>query len=99
MNMYLDTVGSLTSKYAVCKEECLEKNSELKKELQDVAEEKKAGQRTRYFDPMTSDPCLSQCRAQFYFIFKRTNQYFTDDHGFYIESAKDFQLPQKNQPL
>ena len=57
-----------------------------------MADEQKAGQRTRYFDPMTSDPCLSECRAQFYFIFKRMNSYFAEDLGFYVESTADFPI-------
>ena len=63
MNLYLDTVSSLTQRYADCKESCLAKNPEIRKELADMADETKAGQRTRYFDPMTSDSCLSTCRA------------------------------------
>ena len=72
MNLYLDSVSALTQRYAFCKKECLETNAELRKDLEDMQDEQKAGQRTRYFDPMTSDPCLSGCRAQFYFVFKRT---------------------------
>ena len=92
MNLYLDSVSALTSRYAFCKHNCLDKNAELRKDLADMADEQKAGQRTRYFDPMTSDPCLSTCRAQFYFVYKRMNQYFTEENGFYLESAKDFPL-------
>lgn len=90
MNLYLDSVSALTSRYAHCKSLCLEKNVELRKDLADMADEQKAGQRTRYFDPMTSDPCMSGCRAQFYFVFKRVNQYFTEESGFYIEQSKDY---------
>ena len=63
MNLYLDTVNALTSRYNHCKADCIAKNETLRKDLADIADEQKAGQRTRYFDPMTSDPCLSTCRA------------------------------------
>eukprot|EP00353_Schmidingerella_taraikaensis_P006216 CAMPEP_0185574374 /NCGR_PEP_ID=MMETSP0434-20130131/5859_1 /TAXON_ID=626734 ORGANISM="Favella taraikaensis, Strain Fe Narragansett Bay" /NCGR_SAMPLE_ID=MMETSP0434 /ASSEMBLY_ACC=CAM_ASM_000379 /LENGTH=55 /DNA_ID=CAMNT_0028190921 /DNA_START=326 /DNA_END=493 /DNA_ORIENTATION=+ len=43
MNLYLDSVSALTSRYALCKEECLSKNAELKKDLADMDDEKKAG--------------------------------------------------------
>ena len=92
MNLYLDTVSSLTQRYVTCKQSCLDKNPDLVKELNDIADETKAGQRTRYFDPMQSDACLSECRAQFYFVFKRINQYFTEENGFYIESSVDFPI-------
>ena len=92
MNLYLDTISSLTQRYANCKKVCLDSNPELVKELQDMEDETKAGQRTRYFDPMQSDACLSECRAQFYFVFKRVNQYFAEENGFYIESTVDFPI-------
>jgi len=57
-----------------------------------MADETVKGQKTRYFDPMASDPCVSECRAQFYFIFKRTTRYFTDDKGFLVESAGEYIL-------
>lgn len=87
MNLYLDSVSALTQRYATCKASCIEENATLRQELADIEDEAKAGQKTRYFDPMTSDPCLSQCRAQFYFIFKRVNQYFGEENGFYVEST------------
>ena len=93
MNLYLDSVSALTARYAHCKEGCLEKNAELRKEIADMEDERKAGQRTRYFDPMTSDPCMSGCRAQFYFVYRRLNNYFGEENGFYIESTKDHPLP------
>ena len=39
MNLYLDTVSSLTQKYAHCKQHCLDKNDQLRKDLADVADE------------------------------------------------------------
>lgn len=48
------------------------------------------GQKTKYFDPMSSDPCLSQCRAQFYFVFKRVNKYLVEERGLYIEQSLDY---------
>ena len=63
MNLYLDTISSLTQRYDTCKQICLNKSPELCKEIADMADEQTAGQRTRYFDPMTSDPCMSGCRA------------------------------------
>ena len=92
MNLYLDTVSSVNNRYAICKKSCLDSNDELRKEIADIEDEKKAGQRTRYFDPMTSDSCLSECRAQFYFVFKRVNRYFGEENGFYVESASDYPL-------
>ena len=53
--------------------------------LKEIEKEKEAGQSDRYFDPMASDPCLSECRAQFYFVFKKVNNYFVNDNGFYVE--------------
>ena len=92
MNLYLDTISALTQRYSLCKQDCLDQNSQLRQDLSDMEDDAKAGQRTRYFDPMTSDPCLSQCRAQFYFLFKRINVYFGEDHGFYVESASNFPI-------
>ena len=63
MNLYLDTVSALTSRYGLCKAKCLETNIELRKELADQETDREHGQRSKYFDPMTSDPCLSGCRA------------------------------------
>ena len=99
MNLYLDSVSALTARYSHCKATCLETNHELRKELADQEENKKAGQRTKYFDPMTSDPCLSGCRAQFYYVFKRVNQYFEDESGFYLESIADYPLEKSPQIL
>ena len=36
---------------------------------------------------MSSDPCLTECRTQFYFVYRRLNKYFADDYGFYIENS------------
>ena len=92
LNLYFDTVAALGQRYGACKESCLAKNPTLKKEIDEILDERKKGQRTRYFDPMNSDACLSECRAQFYFVFKRFNRYLEQDNGFYIESSAKFDL-------
>jgi hypothetical protein len=88
LNLYFDTVSSLGNRYGSCKEKCLSSNPALAKELRDSADETVKGQKTKYFDPMSSDPCLSECRAQFYFVYKRINKYMVEDRGFYIEGCQ-----------
>ena len=87
LNVYFDTFSALASKYAHCKNKCLAKNPELVLELKQVDAEREAGSSARYFDPQNSDPCLSECRAQFYFIFRKTNEYYVKEKGLYIEQA------------
>ena len=69
---------------------CLDKNETLREELRAV--EDKDAKKSKYFDPMTADPCLSECRAQFYFVYKKLNRYFTTDKGFLIESSHKYSL-------
>lgn len=63
LNLYFDTVQALGGQYAACKQDCLAKNEKLRKEIEDFGSDKKGGQRTRYFNPHSSDSCLSQCRS------------------------------------
>jgi len=67
-------------------------NPALAKELRDAVDETVKGQKTKYFDPMSSDPCLSECRSQFYFIYKRINKYLVEDRGFYAEGCKSWPI-------
>ena len=90
MNLYFDTTSHLGSLYGFCKDECLSNNKQLKKDVEEHAD--KDSKKSKYFDPMTGDPCLSQCRSQFYFMYKRMNNYFSEDKGFYIESAHKISL-------
>ena len=87
MNLYLDTFSVLKSKYGTCKQGCLQGNPRLIQELKEVEKERDAGQSARYFDPQASDPCLTECRAQFYFVFRKVNEYYVKDRGFYVEQA------------
>ena len=86
MNFYFDMVSALAASYTKCKTACIDSNPDLKKAIQDAQQED--SQKTKYFDPMAGDSCLSDCRAQFYYIYKRTNKYLTEDHGLYIEAGE-----------
>jgi hypothetical protein len=45
-------------------------------------------QSSEYFNPIYTNPCLTECRNQFYFSFKRVSKYFSSEgRGFYIESS------------
>ena len=63
LNLYLDSVHALSQYYAVCKEECLANNDQLRKDIEDLNRAKREGQRTKYFNPHSSDKCLSACRT------------------------------------
>ena len=82
-------MASVGHRYRTCKENCLAANPGLAKEIRDATDETVKGQRTKYFDPMSSDPCLSECRSQFYFVYKRINKYLVEDRGFYIEGCRN----------
>lgn len=85
MNLYLDSVQALSKHYDICKIDCIAKNNVLKADIEDLKRERNESHKTRYFDPHSSDKCLSQCRAQFYFVFKRVNKYYLEDFGLYVE--------------
>ena len=87
LNMYLDNVSGLGSRYGECKSKCLEKDPELAKDLQKRAENQNKS--TEYYNPMYGSTCLSNCRNQFYFTFKRVTKYFSseEDRGFFLESS------------
>ena len=53
-------------------------------------EDTAVAKKSKYFDPHQSDPCLSECRAQFYFVYKRINRYLVEDKGLYIEKSESF---------
>ena len=92
LNLYLDTVAALTENYATCKQKCLDANKQLAKDIADMYEDGVQKQKTKYFDPHANDPCLTECRMQYYFILKRVNRYLVDDKGFYIEKAHNFDI-------
>ena len=80
MNMYLDQVSGIGSRYTLCKQECFSGNPQLQKQVEDNAEKPSS-----MFDPVSTDPCMKDCRAKFYHIFRNLNRYFADDKGFYVE--------------
>ena len=88
MNLFLDSVTHLSDLYGDCKSECLEGNPTLAKEIKDS--EAKDSMKSKYYDPMTADPCLQTCRTQFYYLFKSVNKYLQNDKGFYTESAHKY---------
>lgn len=90
LNLYFESVHALSQYYGLCKSDCLSKNDQLRKDVEDLSREKRAGQKTKYFNPHSSDKCLSKCRSQFYFVFKRTNKYFFEDNGYYVEMTKNY---------
>lgn len=92
LNLYLDSVQQMGKQYGACKNDCLAANPRLVKELKDMNDETVKGQRTRYFDPLLTDPCVTECRGQFYFVLKRTTSYFVEDSGFLIENAINHKL-------
>ena len=40
--------------------------------------------RSEYFDPMISDPCMKQCRKITYFTLQRVSNFIEQDMGLYI---------------
>ncbi|CDW73146.1 UNKNOWN [Stylonychia lemnae] len=88
LNKYLDSMNALGSRYAVCKQECFDKDPQLKREYEIRQEQQ--GKKSEFFNAMSTNMCLTQCRQHFYFTFKRTSNYFSDKKGFYIESSKDY---------
>ena len=92
LNLYFDSVSAIGQRYDNCKQLCLVNNATLAKEVEDSQQTTIKGQKTKYFDPMSSDPCLSECRAQFYFVYRRVNKYLVEDRGLYIEQCADYSL-------
>lgn len=90
LNLYLDSVGALGSRYGECKRRCLQLDPELAKELE--RREKKEG--AEYFSPMYTSACLGDCRNTFYFTYKRLSKYFGGDQerGFFIEGTFQQQM-------
>eukprot|EP00347_Sterkiella_histriomuscorum_P009691 403340249 len=88
LNKYLDVVSSLGTRYDACKSQCYIDDPQLKKDIQKRDDDNK--NKSEYFHPMSYNFCLRDCRDTFYYSFKRTSKYFIEDHGFYIESSKDF---------
>ena len=87
IGIYLDQVGGVASRYALCKQECFDNNPKLLEQITD-REERKANSQD-YFDPLNTDACMRDCRAKFYHITKKVNNYFIEDKGFYVESAAE----------
>ena len=86
LNKYLESVSALGTRYDSCKSACLAADPEMAKELQKRKENQT--QSTEYFNPMYTNTCLTECRNQFYFTFKRVSRYFgSEGRGFYIESS------------
>jgi hypothetical protein len=88
LNKYIDSVQGLGKRYNHCKEHCLELDPDLAKELQRRIDNQ--GQSNEYFSPIYTNRCLTDCRSQFYFTFKRVSRYFGktgEDRGFYVESC------------
>ena len=85
LNLFLDSASGLGARYGACKRACLAKEPELERELR-RREEKKGNE---YFSPMYTNPCLTQCRNNFYFTYKRIGKYFSseEDRGFMVEST------------
>ena len=83
MDMYFMQIEGLQRRYTVCKDQCLAKNKALREQL----EAKQGDDRSSYFDPMASDPCMKECRNIFYHVNRHMNRYFIEDKGFQIENV------------
>ena len=82
VNIYLDQMSGLGTRYLSCKELCYDNNPKVKKQIEDM----KLKTKTEYFDPHNTDPCLKECKNTFFFVAKRLNRYLIDDKGFYKEN-------------
>ena len=80
-------MSGLGHRYSVCKQNCLNNNENLAKEihLREMNEKKSS----ELFHPMSVDPCMKGCRNTYYLIFKRVNKYLVNDRGFYVEGVFD----------
>ena len=88
LNKYLESVSALGTRYDACKNDCLAKDPEMASEI--LKRKENQTQSTEYFNPIYTNPCLTECRSQFYFTFKRLTKYFSiEGKGFYIESSLD----------
>jgi hypothetical protein len=87
LNLYLDSASGLGARYGVCKRDCLAKEPQLERELR--RREEKQGASNEYYSPIYTNICLTACRNNFYFTYKRLGRYFSseEDRGFMVEST------------
>lgn len=43
-----------------------------------------------HFSIINTNKCLKDCKKLYFYTFKRTNKYFSEDKGFFIESSMDY---------
>ena len=76
MNTYFDTIQHLVISYGNCRDEW-EKKGHIYKE-------------GRMLNNSSTDPCLKAWKKNFFAVLGKSTEFFSIDHGFYIENTETY---------